>query len=88
MGQDFLDAMIEESTRRNPEFPSLMEDARRRRALLDKLVAGCMSARIWVSALLGKMRSALSKFIESFFHGLVPFASRKGCDQSYLSHGG
>jgi hypothetical protein len=60
MGQDFLDEMIEESTRRNPEFPSLMEDARQRRALLDKLVAVCMSARMWVSALLGKMRRGVT----------------------------
>ncbi len=28
MEQDFLDEMIEESTQRNPEFPSLMEEAR------------------------------------------------------------
>ena len=39
MEQDFLDEMIEESTKRNPEFPALMEEARQRRALLDDLVA-------------------------------------------------
>ena len=33
MEQDFLDEMIEESTKRNPEFPSLMEKARQRRAM-------------------------------------------------------
>lgn len=33
MEQDFLDEMIEESTKRNPEFPSLMEEARQRRLL-------------------------------------------------------
>src|SRR5712691_5086217 len=37
MEQDFLDEMIEESTKRNPEFPSLMEEARQRRALLNRL---------------------------------------------------
>ena len=37
MEQDFLDEMIEESTKRNPEFPSLMEEARDRRELLSSL---------------------------------------------------
>src|SRR5437899_3146946 len=37
MEQDFLDEMIEESTKRSPEFPSLMEEARQRRALLNRL---------------------------------------------------
>ena len=39
MEQDFLDEMIEESTKRNPEFPSLMEEARQRRELLTALAA-------------------------------------------------
>jgi DNA-binding XRE family transcriptional regulator len=38
MEKDFLDEMIEESTKNNPEFPSLMEEARQRRALLNDLV--------------------------------------------------
>jgi hypothetical protein len=46
MEQDFLDEMIEESTKRNPDFPSLMEEAQQRRALLNKLTAIRMSARI------------------------------------------
>ncbi|HEV2656504.1 MAG TPA: hypothetical protein VGU68_15095 [Ktedonobacteraceae bacterium] len=33
MEQDFLDEMIEESTKKNPEFPSLIEEARQRRLL-------------------------------------------------------
>jgi hypothetical protein len=37
MEQDFLDEMTEESTIRNSEFPSLMEEARQRRALLSAL---------------------------------------------------
>ncbi len=60
MGQDFLDEMIEESTRRNPEFPSLMEDARQRRVLLDKMVVMRISALIWVSALPGEMRRGVT----------------------------
>lgn len=39
MEQDFLDEMIEESTKRNPEFLSLMEEARQRRILLSNLAA-------------------------------------------------
>jgi DNA-binding XRE family transcriptional regulator len=38
MEKDFLDEMIEESIKNNPEFPSLMEEARQRRALLNDLV--------------------------------------------------
>jgi DNA-binding XRE family transcriptional regulator len=38
MEQDFLDEMIEESTRRNPEFPALMEEAHQRRRLINDLV--------------------------------------------------
>jgi len=47
MEQDFLDEMIEESTKRNPEFPVLMEEARQRRALLHDLVA--LRARAHIS---------------------------------------
>lgn len=36
---DFLDELIAERTARNPEFPKLLEAARRRRALLKKLGA-------------------------------------------------
>ncbi len=38
MEQDFLDEMIEESTKSNPEFPSLLEEARQRRALLRQVL--------------------------------------------------
>jgi predicted transcriptional regulator len=37
MEKDFLDEVIAESTQENPEFPSLMEEARQRRALLSTL---------------------------------------------------
>jgi DNA-binding XRE family transcriptional regulator len=46
MSQDFLDEMIEESTKRNPEFPALMEEARQRRALMKKLAAIRTHSRI------------------------------------------
>lgn len=35
---DFLDEIVAESTRRNPEFPGLLEAAYRRRRLLARLV--------------------------------------------------
>jgi predicted transcriptional regulator len=46
MEQDFLDEMIEESTQKNPEFPSLMEEARQRRALLNALATVRSRSRI------------------------------------------
>ncbi len=39
MEQDFLDEMIEESTKKNPEIPVLMEEAHQRHALLNNLAA-------------------------------------------------
>src|SRR5437016_11231313 len=46
MSQDCLDEMIEESTKSNPEFPALMEEARQRRALVKKLAAIRTRSRI------------------------------------------
>jgi DNA-binding XRE family transcriptional regulator len=46
MEKDFLDEMIEESTKNNPEFPALMEEARQRRALLNDLAAIRSRSRI------------------------------------------
>ena len=39
MEQDFLDEMISESVEKNSHFPQLMEEARQRRELLQKLAA-------------------------------------------------
>jgi DNA-binding XRE family transcriptional regulator len=47
MEQDFLDEIIEESTKRNPEFPVLMEEVRQRHALLLDLAA--LRARAGIS---------------------------------------
>src|SRR5260370_11720727 len=58
MEQDFLDEMIEESTRRNPEFPSLMEEARQRRALLEALAALRSRSRISQSALAKRIHTS------------------------------
>lgn len=46
MEQDFLDEMIEESTKRNPEFLALMEEAHQRRTLLADLAAIRSRSRI------------------------------------------
>jgi DNA-binding XRE family transcriptional regulator len=46
MNKDFLDEMIEESTQQNPEFSSLMEEARQRRILLATLTTSRSRARI------------------------------------------
>lgn len=58
MEQDFLDEMIEESTKENPEFPFLMEEARQRRALLDALVATRSRSRISQSALAKRIKTS------------------------------
>ena len=60
MEQDFLDVMIEESTRRNPQFPSLMEEARQRRALLEALATIRSRSRISQSALAKRIHTSQS----------------------------
>ncbi len=58
MEQDFLDEMIEESTKRNPEFPSLMEEARQRRILLKSLAALRVHARISQQTVARRVRTS------------------------------
>ena len=60
MEQDFLDEMIEESTRRNPEFPFLIEEARQRRALLEALTAIRSRSRISQSAIAKRIHTSQS----------------------------
>ena len=60
MQQDFLDEMIEESTRRNSEFPSLMEEARQRRALLEALTAIRSRSRISQRAIAKRIHTSQS----------------------------
>jgi DNA-binding XRE family transcriptional regulator len=60
MEQDFLDEMIDESTRKNSEFPSLMEEARQRRALLDALAAIRSRSRISQSAIAKRIKTSQS----------------------------
>ena len=58
MEQDFLDEMIEESTKRNPAFPSLMEEARQRRVLLKNLAAMRVRARISQETVAKRVRTS------------------------------
>ncbi|HZU70172.1 MAG TPA: helix-turn-helix domain-containing protein [Ktedonobacteraceae bacterium] len=58
MEKDFLDEMIDESTKRNPEFPALMEEARQRRALLNALANVRSRSRISQSALAKRIKTS------------------------------
>src|SRR5258708_33606056 len=58
MEQDFLDEMIEESTKSNPEFPSLLEEARQRRTLMSALAAIRSRSRISQSALAKRIKTS------------------------------
>jgi predicted transcriptional regulator len=58
MEQDFLDEMIEESTKKNPDFPSLMEEARQRRELLNALATFRSRSRISQSALAKRIKTS------------------------------
>jgi DNA-binding XRE family transcriptional regulator len=60
MEQDFLDEMIEESTRRNAEFPSLIEEAHQRRALLEALTAIRSRSRISQSSIAKRIHTSQS----------------------------
>ncbi len=58
MGRDFLDEMIEESTKSNLEFPSFMEEARQRHALLNALAAVRSRSRISQSAIAKRIKTS------------------------------
>ena len=61
---DFLDEMIEESTRRNPRFPELLEAAERRRALLKQLASERKAkglSQTYVAARMGTSQSAVAR---------------------------
>ena len=60
MERDFLDEMVEESTKKNPEFPSLMEEARQRRALLDAIAAVRSRSHISQSAIAKRINTSQS----------------------------
>ncbi|GAC1498571.1 MAG: helix-turn-helix transcriptional regulator [Ktedonobacteraceae bacterium] len=60
MKQDFLDEMIEESVQSNPEFLSLMEEARQRRALLAALADTRNHARISQDTLAKRIKTSQS----------------------------
>ena len=60
MAQDFLDEMVDESTRRNAEFPALLEEARQRRALLESLATIRSRSRMTQSAIAKRINTSQS----------------------------
>lgn len=65
---DFLDEVIAESTARNPEFPRLMEQARRNRELLAALASQrkrSKASQTVVAAAMGTSQSAVSALEKS-----------------------
>ena len=66
--RDFLDEIIEESTARNPNFPNLMDQARRNREMLAALAAERRRKRVSqtvVAAGMGTSQSAVSTLEKS-----------------------
>ena len=60
MEQDFLDEMISESTKQNPHFPQLMEEARQRRELLQELAVLREAAHITQTRVARRIRTSQS----------------------------
>ena len=58
--RDFLDEVIEERTRRNPEFPALVDAAERRRELLRRLAREREARSLSQTALAAAMNTSQS----------------------------
>jgi predicted transcriptional regulator len=58
--KDFLDEMVAERTARNPDFPELLDAARRRRELLRALAAQRTERKISQTQLAAAMRTSQS----------------------------
>lgn len=58
--KDFLDEIIEESTRRNPKFPEMLEAAQERRRLLRELAAKREKAGITQKDVAAAMKTSQS----------------------------
>ncbi len=58
--KDFLDEIIEESTKRNPKFPELLEAAQERRRLLRELAAKREKAGITQKDVAAAMKTSQS----------------------------
>src|SRR5687768_11979344 len=58
--RDFLDEIIDESTRRNPRFPEMLEAAQERRRLLRELAARREKAGITQKDVAAAMRTSQS----------------------------
>jgi DNA-binding XRE family transcriptional regulator len=75
MEQDFLDEMIEESTKRNPEFPVLMEEAQQRRALLNNLAILRARAHISKKTIAKRIRLSRSALADLEAGSVDPYLS-------------
>jgi ribosome-binding protein aMBF1 (putative translation factor) len=58
--KDFLDELIEESTKRDPRFPKLLEEAKARRALAKQMVAARVDRGLSQTVVAAAMRTAQS----------------------------
>lgn len=72
--RDFLDEMIEESTARNPDFPRLVEQARRNRELMRALADQRRRRKVSqtvVAAAMGTSQSAVSELEQNASDAMV-----------------
>jgi DNA-binding XRE family transcriptional regulator len=75
MEQDFLDEMIEESIKRDPEFAVLMEEARQRRALLHNLATLRARANISKKTLAKRLKMSKSAITDLEAGRVDPYLS-------------
>lgn len=60
-GRDFLDEIVEERTKQNPEFPRMVEAASRRRRLIRELTERRERSQTSVAAAMGSSQSAVAR---------------------------
>ena len=63
MEQDFLDEIIEESTKRNSDFHSLMKKARARRALVNNHVGSRSCSKIPQQTIAKRIKTSQSSVV-------------------------
>jgi hypothetical protein len=84
--RDFLDEVIEESTSKNPDFPQLMEQARRNRELLRTLAAQRRRRKVSqtvVAASMGTSQSTVSTLEKTASDTMVSTVERYAAALGY-----
>jgi uncharacterized protein (DUF3084 family) len=84
--RDFLDEVIEESTSKNPDFPQLMEQARRNRELLGTLAAQRRRRKVSqtvVAASMGTSQSSVSTLEKTASDAMVSTVERYAAALGY-----